>query len=475
MDSQQNQKDIISSWTSHGHGHIFQFLDQLDENEKNSFFAQLEKFDISETAKQIDVSLKPKQKDPLQPEFDIEPVKIFHSGVGDDHEVLQKWTDSGLDMYAKGQVALLVMAGGQGTRLGTLHPKGTFEVGLLSGKSLFQLQAEKILRLQQLIFERRGVATKIPWYIMLSTAVEAETRQFYHSHNYFGLDESQIRFFVQGEFPCVNNDGKILLDEKGRISTAPNGNGGIFAAMKEQGVIDDMAKKGIKVVASYIVDNILCKIGDPLFAGFTAENNLEIAVKVCPKAYPEERVGVVAMKNHIYTVLEYSEIDESHRNARDSNGDLVFSASHTVISNFNLDFLKKFCETKLGTLSYHLAKKAIPYIDNNGEKVHPKAPNGTKFELFSFDIFESAHKLCAFEIKRCEEFSPLKNSNDSKVDSPDTCRNDLTNLHKTWITNAGGKFEGEGFCEISPLVSYCGEGLESLKGKTITLPFYLDK
>lgn len=470
MDCQTKQKDLISSWTNQGQGHVFQFLDQLNENEKTNFFAQLEKIDIGETMKQINASLNPQPTiESSETEVDIQPVKTFKV---EDHEMIQKWTDLGFDMYAKGQIAILVMAGGQGTRLGTAYPKGTFEVGLLSGKSLFQLQAEKILRLQQLIFERRGVAVKIPWYIMLSKAVEEDTRKYYLDHKYFGLDESQIIFFVQGEFPCVDNDAKILLDDKGKVATAPNGNGGIFAAMKEQGVIADMEKKGIKIVASYIVDNILCKIGDPLFAGFTAAKNLEIAVKVCPKAYPEERVGVVAMKNHIYTVLEYSEIDESHRNARENDGNLVFRASHTVISNFNLDFLKNFCDTKLGTLRYHLARKAIPYVDKNGDKIHPKAINGTKFELFSFDIFESAHKLSAFEIKRCEEFSPLKNSNDSKVDSPDTCRNDLCNLHKTWITNAGGIIAGEGLFEISPLVSYSGEGLESAKGKTVTLPYY---
>lgn len=474
MDFLQKQKDIISSWTNHGQGHVFQFLDQLNETEKNNFFAQLEKIDIDETIKRIEFSMKPKQKiDLLEPEQDIQPVQTFRV---EEHEKIQQWTDTGFDMYAKGQVALLVMAGGQGTRLGTLYPKGTFEVGLLSGKSLFQLQAEKILRLQQLIFEKTGVVSKVPWYIMLSSAVESDTRKFYAAHDYFGLDESQIIFFVQGEFPCVDLEGKIMLDEKGKIATAPNGNGGIFAAMKEQGIIDDMVKRGIKIVASYIVDNILCKIGDPLFAGFTVENNLEIAVKVCPKAYPEEKVGVVAMRNKVYTVLEYSEIDESHRNARGEDGNLVFSASHTVISNFDLEFLKSFCESKLGTLSYHLARKAIPYVDKNGEKIYPKAINGTKFELFSFDLFESARRLSAFEIKRCEEFSPLKNSNDSKVDSPDTCRNDLSNLHKTWVTNAGGKLEGEGLCEISPLISFGGEGLEShVKGKTITLPFYLNK
>jgi UDP-N-acetylglucosamine/UDP-N-acetylgalactosamine diphosphorylase len=379
-------------------------------------------------------------------------------------------------LYAKGQVAILVMAGGQGTRLGTSFPKGEFDVGLLSGKSLFQLQAERVTRLQQLIFERTGINTIIPWYVMLSSAVEVETKTFFKEKNYFGLNENQVIFFTQGEFPCVDSDGNILLEDKGKISTAPNGNGGIFKAMKEQGIIADMEKRGIKIVASYIVDNILCKIGDPLFIGFTSDTKLEVAVKVCPKAYPEERVGVVAMRNNVYTVLEYSEIDEENRNARDSHGNLVFSASHSVICNFDLNFLKTFCHNQLGTLRYHLARKAVPFIDNSGNKIKPTAINGVKFELFSFDIFESAKRLSAFEIKRSEEFSPLKNSTNATVDNPDTCRNDLSNFHKTWIINAGGKLEGEGLCEVSPLVSYFGEGLHRhVEGKTITLPYYLNE
>lgn len=460
-------EELKTLWSSVGQGHVFRFWDKLNDNEKKAFLQQLQEINISEVAQEIATALKPK------PVIDavLKPVQTFRASC---EEMKEKWTDLAYDLYSKGNVALLLMAGGQGTRLGTAYPKGTYDLQLLSGKTLFQIQAERIIRLQNLIHERKGVRVHVPWYIMLSFAVENDSLTFFKEHNYFGLREDQVIFFKQGEFPCVDDQGKIILDEPGRISTSPNGNGGIWRAMKEQGILDNMKSRGIKIIASYIVDNILCKVGDPLFVGFTAEQQLEVAVKVCPKAYPEERVGVVAMRNNVYTVLEYSEINEINRNARDANGDLVFSASHSVICNYDLDFVINFCNTQLDTLSYHLARKAIPYIDENGNKIRPTKVNGTKFELFSFDIFESAKRLSAFEINRSEEFSPLKNSPDSQVDSPNTCRLDLSNLHKTWITKAGGKLEGDGFCEISPLISYFGEGLKDyVDGKTFTLPYHL--
>jgi UDP-N-acetylglucosamine/UDP-N-acetylgalactosamine diphosphorylase len=96
----------------------------------------------------------------------------------------------------------------------------------------------------------------------------------------------------------------------------------------------------------------------------------------------------------------------------------------------------------------------------------------------------------AFEIVREEEFSPLKNASGAGKDCPETCRRDLYNLHKRYITRAGGRFlhdrpagnvaaaaAGEELpdeVEISPLVSYAGEGLEGVKGQTYGLPFFMD-
>jgi len=215
-------------------------------------------------------------------------------------------------------------------------------------------------------------------------------------------------------------------------------------------------------------------MADPIFLGFCIENNLDVGAKVVPKLNPEERVGVLALRNKRYTVLEYTEIDEGKRLAKDSSGNLLYNASHLVINNYSLDFILSAC-TK--PLPYHTAQKVISYVNESGNLVSPSSNNGWKFELFAFDIFEYATKMLAFETNREKEFSPLKNSSNSPVDNPITCRRHLSNLHKSWLEAAGGKLENntpDQLLEISPLISYFGEDLsQHVSGKSFTLPFYL--
>eukprot|EP01125_Pyxidicula_operculata_P019872 TRINITY_DN7229_c0_g1_i2.p1 TRINITY_DN7229_c0_g1~~TRINITY_DN7229_c0_g1_i2.p1 ORF type:complete len:360 (+),score=65.48 TRINITY_DN7229_c0_g1_i2:389-1468(+) len=348
------------------------------------------------------------------------------------------------------------------------------DVGLPSGKSLFQIQAEKLVRLKQIVsksFNKENVS--IPWYIMTSDAVDTTTRSYFEKNNYFGLEKDSVVFFRQEDIPCLTPDGKIMLESASKIAMAPNGNGGVWQALKDKGILDDMEKRGVVWIASYCVDNILVKIADPLFLGWCIDSNLDIGSKVVAKAYPEEKVGVLAVKNKKFTVLEYSEIDEQKRYQKTTCGNLAFNASHLVINNLSLQFVKKNCSIGL---PLHIAKKKIPCADENGKTSTPNDINGWKIEMFVFDIFECASNLKALESFREEEFAPLKNSMESPTDNPKTCRDLLSNLHKKWIESAGGILVNkEEACEISPLVSYDGENLESLKGKEIKLPTYIDK
>jgi len=227
-------------------------------------------------------------------------------------------------------------------------------------------------------------------------------------------------------------------------------------------------------VWSYCVDNILVKIADPVFLGFCIDKRLQIGAKVVPKLNPEETVGVLALRNNCYTVLEYSEIDEEKRRAiSPTTGDLVYNASHLVINTFTVDFIRSACSK---SLPYHVAKKKIPYVNEAGTRVIPDNISGWKFELFVFDIFEYATRVLAFETLRSEEFSPLKNSIAFPNDNPETCRTHLSNLHKIWLEQAGGIIlnrDSKELLEISPLISYGGEGLEIYQGKVFTLPCHL--
>lgn len=361
--------------------------------------------------------------------------------------------------------------------MGSSNPKGMYNVGLLSNKSLFCLQAERIRSLERLAAAENLMSNKvghITWYIMTSEHTRKPTQTYLETNNYFGLKEENVVLFEQGSMPCLSFDGKILLDQKSHISRAPDGNGGIYGALRRQGVLEDMEKRGIRYIHCHSVDNILVKVADPIFVGYCVQENADCAAKVVEKTLPSEAVGVVAIVDGKYQVVEYSELSTKNAEMRNTDGRLTYNAGNICNHLFELEFLKTICKEHESELKLHVAKKKIPYIDNSGKRITPQSPNGIKIEKFVFDIFEFSKRFVAMMVARDEEFSALKNSDADGRDCPSTSRADLYRLHKKYIENAGGLVHGDE-CEISPLLSYDGENLESLvKGKSFTSPVLLD-
>jgi len=271
-------------------------------------------------------------------------------------------------------------------------------------------------------------------------------------------------------------EGKVLMESKSRLFVAPDGNGGLYRAMKDKGILQDLKKRGVEYVAQYCVDNILSKVGDPTFIGFASEKHALVACKSVKKVDPDEKVGLLVKKNGKPSVAEYSELPSELAKKRDSNGELFLRAGHMCINCFHVDFLEKAASEY--KTKFHIARKKIPTIDETGKKFTPSKENGWKLEQFIFDPFEFTDHCYVFEVPREEEFSALKNPPGTKTDSPDSSRQDLSNLHKSWIRAAGGKIieaekAEESLCEISPVLSYDGEGLEhQFKGKEFQLPHY---
>ncbi|XP_036139918.1 UDP-N-acetylhexosamine pyrophosphorylase isoform X2 [Monomorium pharaonis] len=368
------------------------------------------------------------------------------------------YEEHGLKEVADGCVAVLLLAGGQGTRLGVNYPKGMYNVALPSHKTLFQLQAERILCLQNIAQQRYGKHGEITWYILTSEATHDATVKYLSEHNYFGLKEKNVKAFKQGMLPCFTFDGKIILDAKHRISKAPDGNGGLYRALKNQGILNDMSQRGIRSIHAHSVDNILVKVADPIFIGYCLLSKTDCAVKVIEKSSPSEAVGVVCKVEDHYQVVEYSEMTKETAQLRHANGQLVYNAANICNHYFTLNFLKDVGYFYEKHLPLHVAKKKIPYINNDGERIVPKIPNGIKIEKFVFDVFPFAKNFAVWQGTREEEFSPLKNSNSAGEDCPSTARTDLLNLHKKWLLKAGAKNVGDNV-EISPLLSYTGENL----------------
>jgi len=386
-------------------------------------------------------------------------------------EDLEKFRNLTLEHIAKGHIGVLLLAGGQGTRLGVPYPKGMYKIGLPSGKTLYQVQAERVLRLQEMAREKTGLQDSvITMYVMTSEHTMAPTVKFFEEHNFFGLKRENLVFFEQRMIPCFDENGKIILETKSKLARAPDGNGGLYWALKNEKTLDHMESRGIRYLHVYCVDNVLVKVADPVFMGYCIQKEADAGNKVVEKVFPNEAVGVVCKVDGKYQVVEYSEIGTKNAEMRTKdNKKLLYNAGNICNHFYTTTFLKNICLQHDQKLPYHVANKKIPSV--GGGKVA-----GIKLEKFVFDVFCFTDKFVVWECKREEEFSPLKNADGAAKDTPLTARTDLFKLHKTYFENAGGKINSSSQneddvveCEISPLLSYAGENLSKrAEGKVYT-------
>jgi UDP-N-acetylglucosamine/UDP-N-acetylgalactosamine diphosphorylase len=272
-------------------------------------------------------------------------------------------------------------------------------------------------------------------------------------------------------------EGKVILETPSRVAVAPDGNGGVYAATRSplspeepsRTVLSDLGARKILYVHAYCVDNCLVRIADPVFLGYSISKQAECAAKVVPKTQPTESVGVVACRGNKFSVVEYSEISKEQAERRDAEtGELAFRAGNIANHFYTTAFLNRVSDFE-DELAFHIARKKIPHTDlATGESVKPSKPNGMKLELFVFDVFPFTEQFTVLEVDRKEEFSPLKNAPGTGADDPDTSRRDLLAQHKRFLEAAGASVANGVEIEISPLVSYAGEGLEAVKGKSFS-------
>ncbi|KAL0965147.1 hypothetical protein UPYG_G00277400 [Umbra pygmaea] len=491
-------EEVKSSLEDAGQSHVLQFWTELSPDDQRTFLAELSQLDFNELREHCERAAQAaaavqsaseinQQMEPVPPEF-------IGSIRKSDQTNLTVWENEGFLQISQNRVAVILLAGGQGTRLGVPYPKGMFNVGLPSLKTLYQIQAERIRKLQERANAKHGSKCTVPWYIMTSEFTLDPTKKFFQENNYFGLDPSDVVMFEQRMIPAVNFDGKVILQNKGKIAMAPDGNGGLYRALLDNKVLDDMQRRGVKYLHVYCVDNILVKMADPIFIGFCVIKGADCGAKVVEKAYPEEPVGVVCRVEGVYQVVEYSELRPETLQQRGPEGELVYSAGNICNHFFTRAFLEEVAQKYQCQLKQHVALKKVPFVDREGNVVTPTKPNGIKMEKFVFDVFQFSRKFVAFEVLREEEFSPLKNADGASLDTPTTARRSLLTQHYCWALAAGATFlDAQGkplpprirvtqdedppaVCEISPLVSLFGEGLEQLLGhKALMTPFLLDE
>ncbi|XP_062160741.1 UDP-N-acetylglucosamine diphosphorylase 2-like isoform X2 [Alnus glutinosa] len=459
---------LLERLKDYGQEDAFALWDELSPEERDLLVKDMENLDLPRIDRIIRCSLRSQGL----PAAAIEPVPESSVSTVEERSLEQRerWWKMGLKAISEGKLAVLLLSGGQGTRLGSSDPKGCFNIGLPSGKSLFQLQAERILCVQRLAAQATN-EVQIHWYIMTSPFTDDATRKFFESHKFFGLEADQVTFFQQGTIPCVSKDGRFIMETPYRVSKAPDGNGGVYSALKSSRLLEDMATRGIKYVDCYGVDNALVRVADPTFLGYFIDKGVAAAAKVVRKAYPQEKVGVFVRrgKGGPLTVVEYSELDQSLASAiNQQTGRLRFCWSNVCLHMFSLDFLNQVASGLEKDSIYHLAEKKIPSI--HGQTV------GLKLEQFIFDAFPYAPSTALFEVLREEEFAPVKNANGSNFDTPDSARLLVLRLHSRWVVAAGGFLTHSvplylTGVEVSPLCSYAGENLDAIcRGRTFHAP-----
>ncbi len=356
------------------------------------------------------------------------------------------------------KVAVLIVAGGQGSRLGFEGPKGTFPLSPIKGKSLFQLLAEQVRALSN------RFSVTIPLLIMTSTDNHDDTIRFFKQNRFFGLNAQSVHFFPQGVLPAVSLDGRLILKDKVHLYTSPNGHGGSLKALSDSGLLTRLFESGYEELFYCQVDNPLVRIADTLFLGYHRLAHSQMSTKVVRRRSVKEKVGVYLRLNGKDAIAEYSDLDERYMSALDHNGNILYWAGNTAIHIFSLSFIKELNRDGFG-LPYHCAKKSAYVISSDWK---PASVDVWKFETFVFDAIPFAKHTCCMEINRDEEFAPVKNRDGD--DSPETARTALLNLHRFWLRKAGFAVPDNARVEISPLFALGPEDIaEKLKGRDLII------
>ncbi|MCH2171098.1 UDPGP type 1 family protein [Myxococcota bacterium] len=408
-----------------GQGHVFGLWNDLTNEERVQLAAQAGQLDLDDLQRRRESVINPS---PPGSDETIEPASaVTLEELGDRER--KRLANLGEEMLRAGRIGVMVVAGGQGTRLGWDGPKGGFPIGPVTDRCLFEIQAQRLLNLRK----RYDVA--LPWYVMTSAATHTATEALFTDREWFGIPPEDVRFFEQGSVPSLDLSGRLMLERPGRIFVNPDGHGGTLTALLRTGTLDAMEQRGIDRIFFYQVDNPLVNIADPVFLGLHETSEAEMSCKVIRKLEPMEKVGIVARVDGRVGMVEYTELGDEERYARDPNGDLRFWTGNVAIHILNTDFVRRVASDPERWLPYHASMKKIPYVDSDGKFQEPAEPNGHKFERFVFDALPAAHQVCILEADRTREYAPVKNA--SGGESPESARNKLSQEYRRWLGEAG--------------------------------------
>jgi UDP-N-acetylglucosamine/UDP-N-acetylgalactosamine diphosphorylase len=396
------ENELLNILKEHGQEHIYESYKKLDEKGKAKLAAQIEKIDWSIVA-------MAGHKELAQERGKLEPLSALE--VSEIEKNKAKYEQIGLEAIKASKVGAVLLAGGQGTRLGSDGPKGKYNIGITKDVYIF----ERLIRNLLDVTDKAGCF--VPLYIMTSDKNNDETISFFEEKNYFEYPKDYVKFFKQEMAPSVDYNGKLYMEAPDSLSLSPNGNGGWFYSMAVTGVLKDVKARGIEWLNIFAVDNVLQRIADPVFVGATLDSGRVSGAKVVRKAEPHEKVGVLCLEDGKPSIVEYYEMTDEIINSREPNGDLSYNFGVILNYLFRVDKLEEIMNTKMPV---HVVEKKIPYINGNGEYIKPETPNGYKFELLVLDMIHLLDNCLSFEVVRDYEFAPIKNK--TGVDSVESAQ-----------------------------------------------------
>jgi UDP-N-acetylglucosamine/UDP-N-acetylgalactosamine diphosphorylase len=457
-----NREQLGQRLAPYGQQHLVRFWDELDDRARQRLAGQIEGVDLA-LVDRLYRGAAGKQDWGALARRAQEPDAIRLRGRGNRFSP-EEAKEAGEAALRRGEVGTILVAGGQGTRLGFNRPKGMYKIGPVSEASLFQILFEKVLATS------RRYGHRVPLYVMTSDATHADTDEYLKKQNYFGLASDDVRLFCQGTMPAVDAEtGRLLLAEKGQLALSPDGHGGMLAGLASSGALADIERRGIKHLFYFQVDNPLAKVCDPAFLGYHLLARSEMTTLAVAKRDPLDRVGNVVKIDGRLRIIEYSDLPEEAARKTDADGNLRIWAGSIAVHAFDVAFLRRSAE-RSETLPFHTARKKVAHVDDSGNCVEPTKPNAIKFERFIFDLLPAAERAIVVEGDPAEWFSAVKNPPGEKSESPDTCRSAMSAMHRKWLEAAGVRFAADVPVEISPLVALDPEEL-----KDADLPAVIDE
>ncbi len=398
----QTYAEIKTLLKEHQQEHLLKYYDELSEEEKQNLLSQIAGLDFSVV--ELGKAGKNEEK-----RGTFSPISTMQ--LPEIRQREEEFRQLGLEAIRAGKVGAVMLAGGMGTRLGSDNPKGMYDIGLTHPVYIFERQIENLLEVV------KEAGCPVPLFIMTSDKNDAATKSFLKEHDYFGYDPAFITFFIQELAPATDYEGKIYLEEKGKVSTSPNGNGGWFMSMHKTGALERVRELGVEWLNTFAVDNVLQRMADPVFVGATLSAKVSVGAKVVRKAAPDEKVGVICLEDGRPSIVEYYDLTQEMMDAKDAQGEPAYNFGVILNYLFNVAELEKIRQRKM---PLHVVEKKIPHLDAEGNPVHPDSPNGYKYETLVLDMIHLSDSCLPFEVVREKEFAPIKNK--TGIDSVESAR-----------------------------------------------------